>query len=403
MISLAIIIIIAYVALIAVFIIGFDRIKEFKHDDSNPTTQFTIIIPFRNEAKNLSNLLQSIENLDYPKELFEVILVNDASEDDSVTIIQRFLTTRESQHVTLSAVEGSSLESSVVNEEEIFQAAQHNIQILDSIRKSASPKKDAITTAVEQAQYDWIITTDADCILPKKWLVVFDTYIRENNTYFIAAPVTYPLEKGFLKKFQLLDLLSLQGATIGGFGIKKPFLCNGANLCYCKAIFEEVKGFEGNTEIASGDDIFLMEKILNKYPDKVQYVKSEDALIKTQAQSSWAALLDQRKRWAAKATQYKNNFGKVVALLVFAVNMLIILLILLSIFGYFKWFYLLIFFLAKSIADQLLLYKTAYHFKQQQVLTAAFKSSFFYPFFSMFVAIAAMRTRFHWKGRTFRK
>ncbi|MCB0375419.1 MAG: glycosyltransferase, partial [Sinomicrobium sp.] len=228
-----------YVALIGGFAIGFGRMPVFTKKVVPPVTKFSVIVPFRNEAENLIPLLESLKELDYPTEFFEVLFVDDASEDGSVNILKRF-----------------------------FANTQNEIKILTSERKSDSPKKDAIKTAVKQAKYDWIVTTDADCILPGDWLSTFNAYIIEKQPDFIAAPVSYAYGSSFLEQFQVLDLLSLQGATIGAFGMHRPFLCNGANLCYRKKVFYEVNGYAGNTDIASGDDIFLMEKILKKYPDK---------------------------------------------------------------------------------------------------------------------------------------
>ena len=70
--------------------------------------------------------------------------------------------------------------------------------------------------------------------LPKYWLDSFDEFIQQTHAICIAAPITYQTNPSFLNRFQALDILSLQGATIGGFGINKPFLCNGANFGYKK-------------------------------------------------------------------------------------------------------------------------------------------------------------------------
>ena len=118
-----------------------------------------MIIPFRNEAENLPKLLKSIERLQYPKHLFEVILVDDASEDASVSVIKKVLDTNSSTD----------------------KCTRTNIRVIDNVRESNSPKKDAITSAIQMAKYDWIITTDADCILPKFWLDTFDAFIQKND------------------------------------------------------------------------------------------------------------------------------------------------------------------------------------------------------------------------------
>jgi hypothetical protein len=74
----------------------------------------------------------------------------------------------------------------------------------------------------------------------------------------MIAGVTYDC-KTASHHFQQLDLVSLQGATIGSFGIGKGFMCNGANLAYKKSLFQELNGFRNDT-IASGDDVFLLQK-----------------------------------------------------------------------------------------------------------------------------------------------
>ena len=93
---------------------------------------------------------------------------------------------------------------------------------------------------------------------------------------FIAAPVAYFNDScGFLNIFQQLDFLSLQGATMGGFGLKSPFMCNGANIAFAKADFIRLNGYDGNNDIASGDDVFLMQKFLKADQNSVGYLKSK--------------------------------------------------------------------------------------------------------------------------------
>lgn len=373
-----------YLLLIGSFIIGFDKVKEFRHKATTPKHSFSIVVPFRDEAENLPELLKSLEQLNYPKSNYEIIFVDDDSRDDSVATIERFLT-------------------AVRNDKISLDCARLDTKIIKNIRKTTSPKKDAINTAIQQATSDWIITTDADCVVSKNWLQTFDAFIQQTQSEFIVAPVTYNSTKTFLDRFQLLDFLSLQGTTIGTFGINKPFLCNGANLCYNKAIFNKVNGFEGNSNIASGDDIFLLEKVLKKHPDKVHYLKSLDALVTTKPQPTFRSLLQQRIRWAAKSSGYSNWFSKLVAISVLAMNALLIILLTATILGYFQWKHLLFIFIMKFIIDTVLFLKTTSFFKQQNVLSSVFMSSFIYPFFSMFVVIASLTSNFNWKGRQFKK
>jgi len=377
MILISLIITIIYLILIGSFIFGFDKINTFKLEDIPSKTKFSIVIPFRNEAESLPGLLKSIETLNYPNYLFEIIFVDDESEDNSVEIIKVKL--------------------------ESFDSTKPVISIINNIRKSNSPKKDAITSAIKKAKYDWIITTDADCTLPQFWLESFDEYIQKTNVVCIAAPVAYNDDHSFLNRFQILDLLSLQGATIGGFGLNKPFLCNGANLGYKKSIFIEVNGFEGNTNIASGDDIFLLEKISKKHPEHLHYLKSKQAIITTKPQSNWANLLSQRVRWAAKTSTYNNWFGKLTGMIVLLMNALIVIGFLLSCIGVLNFKILLYILVIKFSIDFFLIHKSASFFNQKNILKNYIFGFLIYPFFSVYVACLSSFSSYKWKGRNFKK
>ena len=197
-----------YILFIGQLIYGFNRMKRFSKKEFIPKTSFSIVVPFRNEKENLPNLLHSISLLNYPKDLVEIILVDDDSDDEFR-----------------------------------IQNLEFRIQMIKNVRKSNSPKKDAIETAIQIAKHDWIITTDADCLVQKDWLTIYDQYIQKNEVEMVASGVCYVPKKGFLSAFQNLDFLSLQGATIGSFRINQPFMCNGANFAYSKHFFRELKGF----------------------------------------------------------------------------------------------------------------------------------------------------------------
>ena len=332
-----------------------------------------MIIPFRNEAEHLPLLLKTISELNYPKTLFEILFVDDDSSDNSVKRIEKFIS-----------------------------KFKNDAKIISNIRKTQSPKKDALFTAIELASHDWIVTTDADCELPKYWLDSFDCFIQSHDTKYIVAPVTYSKANSFFERFQILDFLSLQGATIGGFGIKKPFLCNGANLAYKKSFFYKIGGFEGNTSIASGDDVFLLEKAMKSDPKSVQYLKNLHATVKTLPEPNLKNLISQRKRWAAKTSNYSNLFGKLTGISVLFMNALIICLIMITLVGIIHPKVLIYTFIIKFCLDFLLLFKTVRFFNQEQYLLSYLFSSIFYPFFSVYVAFASIFKGYEWKGRTFR-
>ncbi len=375
MVILSIFILTVYVLLIIDLVRGFNRLQEFISEKTSPQNNFTIIVPFRNEANNLPMLLKSFSDLDYPTNIFEILLVDDDSTDDYQKHLEQF----------------------------IAENVDIQIEVIPNKRKSSSPKKDAIDLAIVKAKNEWIVTTDADCEVPKNWLNNLDAFLQKNDVKMIVAPVAYSIENKFLQHFQNLDFLSLQGTTMGSFGVDRPFMCNGANLCYSKQVFNEVNGFEGNDHIASGDDVFLMEKILEVYPKEVKYLKSFESVVNTKPQLDLRSLIDQRIRWAAKMGSTKNLFGKIVGITVLKVNFYLILLLVLALFRVISWQHVGLFFLVKMNVDFVLLFKTTDFFKQQDSMRSYLSSCFLYPFFSVYIAFASFFKGYQWKGRVFKK
>lgn len=375
MIYISILISIIYVVLIIVLIIGFGKVNLIKNKNSIPKNRFSIVIPFRNEAQNLLGLLKSISIINYPSELFEILLVNDDSRDNFMTIIEIF----RKQNPSL------------------------NLHLLQNIQNTNSPKKDAINTAINISSFEWIITTDADCVVPVNWLKLFNQFIEDENPVFISAPVKFSLQNSLLFHFQNLNFTSLMGSTLGGFGIDNPFMCNGANLCYHKETFFELKGFEGNANIASGDDIFLMEKMFRIYPKKVKFLKSEEAIVETNAENTWKLFMNQQIRWASKSASYKSSFAKLVGILVFLENLMVLFLVISAMLFPKFWIYFTLVFVAKILVDFMLIAKTSFFLKSTKSLKHYLIVSLLYPFFIVITGSLSLFKNYEWKGRIFKK
>ncbi|WP_040756743.1 glycosyltransferase family 2 protein [Winogradskyella psychrotolerans] len=376
---LFIFIIIMYLFIIGWLSYGFDKVDDFKLQDLPPKTKFSVIVPFRNEAKNLPELLDSISKLNYPKSMFEIILVDDDSEDGSASIIDRLI------------------------KDKSVDFGQLDILVIKNERASNSPKKDAITSAIKVSKFNWIVTTDADCILPKFWLDTFDESIQLKSSNCIVAPVTYHGKQSFLNRFQTLDFLSLQGATIGSFGIEKPLMCNGANFAYRKSLFVSVNGFEGNDTIASGDDVFLLEKFIKQDAKKVHYLKSNNAIVTTNPAKNSKNLIQQRLRWASKTRHNTYWFTKVVGLVVLLGNLVCLGLIPALYFNVTTLNVAIALFIIKWSIDFLLLFKTTRFFKQEILLFSYVFSSLLYPIFNVSIALLSFFKSYEWKGRRFAK
>jgi len=362
-----------YVIYIVRLIAGFSKVSEVTLKSSQPSTFFSVIVPFRNEADNLPTLLDSIKTLDYPIDLFEFILVDDSSSDDSQTLIYRWR----------------------------MENGSYNLTLLENVKISGSPKKDAILRASMIATGDWIITTDADCKLPPTWLRAFNDYIATNEVEMIAGPVTYSAKYNFLEQFQRADFLSLQGATIGSFGIGQAFMCNGANLAYKKELFNRLDGFKGNDLKATGDDVFLLQKAVAEDASQVHYLKSKAAIVTTKPENSWTNLFNQRVRWASKTNSYQSEFGENLALLVLGGNLAFIILVSLFFGGHLSGIHVVGVVVVKLAVDWILMYKSN-SFLYSGKFFFPIGSSIVYPLFSVGVAMYSMVFRYEWKGRSYR-
>jgi cellulose synthase/poly-beta-1,6-N-acetylglucosamine synthase-like glycosyltransferase len=328
-----------------------------------------VVIAVRNEEKNIEVLLQALSSQDYPKQLFEVIIVDDHSTDDTVLNIQQ-----------------------IKNLNFVFK--------LIHLPEGATSKKKAIAAGIEKASGELIVTTDADCTMPATWLSTYAAFYLSTGAKFIAAPVLMKASESFCRLFQSIDFLILQGIT--GASVNKKFhaMCNGANLAYPKKVFEEVKGFEGIDNIPSGDDMLLMQKIYIRYPEQVLYLKSKKALVTTSAEPTWKIFFHQRIRWASKAVHYKDARIFYVLLLTYLINAGFLVLAIAS-FWWYNWFmFLLLFLLAKIIIEFPFVNAVAIYFNMRKMV-AYFP--FLQPFHIVYVVIAGWLGRFgsyEWKSRT---
>ena len=295
---------ILYALLLMAYRYWFGRLKTFEPDSlNNENIHFTVVIPARNEAGNIKACVDSILAQDYPLESFEIIVIDDFSEDDTAFIVKAIGHDFPNVHLLKLA--------------DYFKPGEMN-----------SFKKKAIEKAVSQAKGQWIVTTDADCIVPKQWLTLYNAYILKNKPVFVAAPVMFIKESGILNEFQILDFLALQGITAAAVGAGKHSMSNGANLAFEKSAFIAVGGYQGVDQIASGDDMFLMHKMKVTLSNRIGYLFHPGAIVQTKAMGSWKDFMMQRIRWSSKARYYDDNSIFWVLLLVYLYNLSFLVLLL---------------------------------------------------------------------------
>jgi hypothetical protein len=176
-------------------------------------------------------------------------------------------------------------------------------------------------------------------------------------------------------------------------------MVNGANLGFRKTAFLEVGGFDGNANIASGDDIFLLHKIINKFPQGVAFAKQKGAIIETIAQPSLNLFINQRIRWASKWKFYTNMHTKATAVFIFMVSFGLVafpFMVKFNVSALFFWANLIV---IKAFFDFFFI-KQINQFMGDKINLAPFVLlQVVYPFYIVFTALFSFQKTYSWKGR----
>ncbi len=375
MIFAGILLILIYAGILLWFRVGDFRMKTSHYRNPDYSTEFSIVVAFRNEENNLPALLESILALDYPRESFELLLVDDQSSDNSGQVI-----------------------------EETLRNSTVSWKIVDTKRISNSPKKDAVTSGVKQAKFDWIVTTDADCRVPVNWLVDFNNIIMNLKPSMVCGQVFVEESRDFFSEYQKFEMLALQGVTKGSFGWNRPMLCNGANLAYSREGFDIVHGFEGNNNLASGDDVFLMQKFLGPLKGEVVFLKDPAHTVVTKAVKGFKNMIRQRVRWASKTSKMKGPLIKSTGLIVFLMNLwLVVGLVYFPAFELDHLLECLLIWFVKLVFDGWFADYSAESIHPKISSRLMFFSGLFYPFISSYISIRSLFGGYRWKGRDFKR
>ncbi len=286
-----------YGLLLLVYTLGWWRLPYFcPNIGAQPSLKFTVLLPFHNEEAHIIACLTALAGQDYPQHLHEILLLDDGSTDRSPEQVAAWLVMHPNPNIRL-------------------------------VRLPKMGKKAALAHGIAQATGTHIACTDADCVPPMAWLRYLAAAFEERpETRLVAGPVVFHREQGFVEWFQSLDLLGLMCVTGSGIHWGWQRMANGANMAYEKAAFEAVGGYTGNEHIASGDDLFLVQKIARRWPAGIFFLKNRAAAMPTLAMPNWARLVRQRIRWGSKNAALPEWPVRLSLLLVFVVCWAIIFL-----------------------------------------------------------------------------
>jgi cellulose synthase/poly-beta-1,6-N-acetylglucosamine synthase-like glycosyltransferase len=327
----------------------------------------SVVIPVRNEAENLPNLLNSLLKQTYPKKCFEVIIIDDNSTDNSLVNLYNFKENNQ----------------------------KLNIKILTSQPKYAGAyKKQALAQGIEFAKGEIILQTDADVILPPRWIERMVNNF-EDETVLVAGPVRY-MTKNMFTEMQALELAGLVGLSASGFAMNRPFLCNGANMAFRKSVFEKIGGYEGINHIASGDDLLLLQKIQVVYPGCSSFAWSADVIVDTYPCESISGWWMQRRRWVSKSLAYLNFSTILTHFIAYFYHI--------GLIGIFfigeDWLLILVIWLTKIGADAIFLNHVCQFLGRKKWLRWLLVAESIYPIYVMLIGlITIFLKKYEWKGR----
>lgn len=363
-----------YFIYIAIHLISWSRMPlTALSNDYIAKTKLSVIIPARNEEATIANCIHAIAAQTYPAHLLEIIVADDHSTDKTIEIAEK----------TFSKI---NISGKII-----------------SNRENEQGKKSAIAEAVKNSSGELLVITDADCLSNSKRLSTLENEYQKTGAYMLCGPVQITNGTNFLGRFQSLELCGLSLLSGGGIAAGIPLLCNGSNLAYTRKVFDDLHGFEKIDSLPSGDDVLFMFKVHKKYPGKIKYVKSRDAVVSTSAQASLRDFMSQRIRWASKGLYSKNFANSFVSLLVFGANYLSLIGIFFSILLA-KLFPLFIAGIAAKItADFLLLFFATAFFRRKKLLWIFPLAEIFTMLYVSWVGIVANFASYSWKGRQYKR
>lgn len=342
---LALILVLPYFWILLSVYRGLKKINTFC--PGKPGNQkISVIVACRNESENIPLLLNDLAAQSYPPDLFEVIIIDDNSTDNSYGIASSF-------------------------------GAIKNLTVL---RNNGEGKKSAVRTGVIAAKGSLIMTTDADCRMKTRWLETISSFSAASGAGMIVSPVIIEDGKGFPGKFTELEFLSLQGVTAGTLLQGSGVMCNGANMAFNREFY--LSNMENlHHEIPTGDDVFLLHSMKKRGGIRIEWLESMEAAVRTSSPLSAGNFFRQRGRWISKALDYNDTYTIILGIVTFVTILMMLIIPVAALFNYTYIYIYLAILILKSIPDYLILYNTTERYGKRRLMAWFLPSQFFYPLY----------------------
>jgi biofilm PGA synthesis N-glycosyltransferase PgaC len=326
-----------------------------------------VVVAARNEEQNIQPLLQALEaqECSFP---FEVIIVDDHSEDRTVQAVQS------------------------------YWAKRIQIRVIPS---NGTGKKDALTTGVQATPAEVILVTDADCIPDPQWVQKMTEQFNDPGCVFVGGMIRPYDADGAIPKALETETIFLQVASAGMYAMKSPNMCNGASMGFTRRLFTEVNGF-ANDSYVSGDDMLLMQKAKWQYPSGIRWVKDQNAMVETKVELFLDEAIKQRARWLSKIRAYSDTVVNVTGMLFLFMQLQLPLAVAFTLLLGFDDNPFWIGVALKIIVELLLLSLAASFFRVSNAVLMLPVSFVMYCIITIGAIIKMLQGNVQWKGRTWK-
>ncbi len=247
--------------------------KQIISDTNNklPLEKISVVIPFKNEAENISSLMNALSKINYPHDFFEIILVDDNSTDATYQLLS-------------DAVKGKS-----------------NYRLVKAIDKKLPAKKGALTIGIENAKYDFVALTDGDCAPESDWLKNISKALENNDVVFGAAPLVP--NNSFVSRFAAYESLRSQIINHLTLSLGIPVSATGRNFAFRKRVFVELGGYNSTMDKLSGDDdLLIREAFRNK--KRIGFIDTNGGRVFSKTVSTWQEFFRQKARHVSTSHNY---------------------------------------------------------------------------------------------------
>lgn len=255
-----------YFIISTTLIIGAKKSYPQLPDEKLPSV--SIIVAARNEEKNILACLESLNELIYPEGKLEIIIIDDASTDDTFKLASNFIHGKKKFRI---------------------------IHLQENEQSVLKGKVRAMSEAIRLSTGEIILTTDADCVVNPLWAKTIVSYYSENVG--VVNGFTSQNVNGAFSAMQAIDFIYLLFISSGTINFGKPVSCIGNNMSFRKKAYEEVGGFE-NLTFSVTEDFLLLNSIYKLKKYNAIYPLNKDSLVISKPASNLVELFRQKKRWA---------------------------------------------------------------------------------------------------------